>query len=61
LLIAAGANEREVAFNELFVDSIGARADLWVAMDTPHTGAFDRYPVEYEQRVIEFLKSSGLD
>ena len=61
LLIAAGADEQEVAFNQLFVDSIGARADLWVAMDTPHTGAFDRYPVEYEQRVIEFFKSSGLD
>jgi len=61
LLIAAGANEREVAFNELFVDALGKRAGLWVALDTPHTGAFERYPAEYEQRVIEFFKSSGLD
>lgn len=61
LLIAAGANKREVAFNELFGDTLGARAELWVALDVPHTGAFGRYPVEYEQRVIEFFKSSGLD
>ena len=39
LLIAAGANEREVAFNEMFGDTLGARAALWIAPDTPHTGA----------------------
>ena len=61
LLIAAGANEREVAFNELFADTIGARAELWVARDVPHTGAFDQYPAEYEQRVIEFFKAAGRD
>ncbi|MBI5564776.1 MAG: alpha/beta fold hydrolase [Chloroflexi bacterium] len=60
LLIAAGADELEVAFNELFGDTIGARAALWVAQDTLHTGAFSQYPDEYEQRVIEFFKSSGL-
>jgi pimeloyl-ACP methyl ester carboxylesterase len=60
LLIAAGANEREAAFNELFGDTLGTRAALWIAPNTPHTGAFSRYPIEYEQRVIEFFRSSGL-
>lgn len=61
LLIAAGANEREVAFNELFDDTLGARAALWVALDVPHTGAFDRYPIEYEQRVSAFFTAAGHD
>ncbi len=61
LLIAAGANEREVAFNELFADALGTRAGRWVALDTPHTGAFERYPAEYEQRVIEFFTANGRD
>lgn len=60
LLIAAGANEREVAYNEFYGDTIGARAGLWVAPDAAHTEAFSRYPADYEQRVIEFFQSNGL-
>jgi fermentation-respiration switch protein FrsA (DUF1100 family) len=60
LLIAAGANAREVAFNELFGDALGTRAALWVAPDAAHTEAFSRYPADYEQRVIEFFRSNGL-
>ena len=45
----------EVAFNQLFADTVGARGALWVAPDAKHTGAFDRYPDEYERRVIDFL------
>lgn len=61
LLIAAGADEPEVTYNEFYGDTIGARAGLWVAPAAAHIEAFSRYPAEYEQRVVEFFKSSGLD
>jgi pimeloyl-ACP methyl ester carboxylesterase len=55
LLIAGGANDLEVRFNELFAETVGPRATLWVAPGASHTGAFSRYPDEYERRVIEFF------
>lgn len=55
LLIAGGNVTPEIAYNTLFATTTGARATLWIAPDTPHTGAFNRYPDEYEQRVITFF------
>jgi pimeloyl-ACP methyl ester carboxylesterase len=60
LLIAGGAKRLEVDFNQLFADTLGERATLWIASDAPHTGAFGLYPEEYEQRVITFLDKSLL-
>jgi len=56
LLIAAGANPLEVAFNRLFAQTLGARLDLWVAPDVGHTGAFSRYPEEYARRLVGFFE-----
>lgn len=56
LLIAAGENDLEVKFNELFANTLGARAELWVVPGVSHTGAFDRDPAEYERRVVSFLE-----
>ncbi len=55
LFIAGGAEEMEIAFNELFVETLGERAELWIAPEAAHTGAFGRYPDEYEQRVVDFF------
>jgi pimeloyl-ACP methyl ester carboxylesterase len=55
LLIAAGANELETAFNELFAQTLGERAELWVAPDTQHTRAFSQFPQEYEVRLVQFF------
>lgn len=55
LLIAAGSDPQEVDYNELFAETLGARATLWVAPDASHTGAFSRYRDEYEQRVGAFF------
>jgi len=55
LLIAAGNNELEVAFNERFSRTLGKRASVWVAPDVSHLGAYSRYPDEYERRVLGFL------
>lgn len=55
LLIAGGSNADEVAFNELFQQTIGARAALWVAPGASHTAAFGLYPQAYEQRLIAFF------
>jgi len=56
LLIAAGDDDREVAFNELFAQTVGERAALRIAPGAPHTGAYGRFPQEYEQRVIDFFQ-----
>ncbi len=58
LLVAAGKDEQEVKFNTLFAETVGARVDLWVVPDASHTGAFKKYPAEYEQRVIGFLEGA---
>ena len=60
LLIAAGNNGQEVDFNELFAETLGARATLWIAPDVAHTDAFERYPDEYEQRVFAFFDTALL-
>jgi uncharacterized protein len=61
LLIAGGTNRLEVRFNELFAETVGPRSTLWVAPDASHTGAFSRYPDEYEQRVITFFNQTLLN
>ena len=55
LLIAAGEEEMEVKFNQLFADTLGERARLWVALGAPHTAAFGLFPDVYEQRVVSFF------
>lgn len=60
MLIAGGGDSQEVAFNELFADAVGERAELWVAPGVPHTGALARYPEEYERLVIGFFDAALL-
>ncbi len=55
MLVAAGNNQLETAFNAYFAEALGERAELWVAPGVDHTGAFTRYPDEYEQRVLGFF------
>jgi pimeloyl-ACP methyl ester carboxylesterase len=58
LLIAAGNEKLEIAFNRLFADTLGERAALWIAPDADHVQAFGRHPEEYERRVIEFFDAA---
>jgi len=58
LLIAGGSVSREVAFNEIFARAAGERAQLWVAPDAGHTGAFGRHTGKYEERVIAFFDAA---
>jgi hypothetical protein len=55
LLIAGGREALEVDFNRMFAETLGERVTLWVAPEAEHTGAFGRYPDEYEQRVTAFF------
>lgn len=55
LLIAAGDEDLEVGFSELYEREVGERVQVWRAPDTPHTGALARYPEEYERRVVVFF------
>jgi hypothetical protein len=58
LLIAAGNNALETSYNQRFAAALGSRLSLWIAPETEHTGAFSRYPQEYEQRLLEFFDSA---
>lgn len=55
LLVAAGNEELEVAFNEHFATAIGERVQLWLVPGVEHTGAFALYAEEYERRVVAFF------
>ncbi len=55
LLIAAGAVPLEVAFNQLFADTVGMRASLWVVPGATHMGALEHFPDEYETRTLAFF------
>lgn len=56
-LIAGGAKELEVSFNQMFKEQLGERAELWIAPEAAHVGALALYPQEYEQRLVEFFNS----
>jgi hypothetical protein len=60
LLIAGGTETQEVAFNELFTETLNGRAELWIAPQASHTNAFSLYPQEYEQRLITFFETNLL-
>lgn len=56
LLIAGGAEPREIDFNGLFAGELGDRAELWVAEGAGHTGALSSHPDQYEARVLAFFE-----
>lgn len=59
LFIAAGNESREIDYNTVFAERVGeSRAEVWVAEDVGHIAAFDRYPDEYERRVVAFFESA---
>lgn len=55
LLIAAAEEDLEVAFADVFHETLGDRATVWEVQGVTHTAALSRYPEEYEDRVIGFL------
>lgn len=61
LLIAAGQNALETAFNQHFANVLGSRADLWTVAGATHTGAFGLDLQTYEQRVTDFFQAELLD
>ncbi|MBI5958041.1 MAG: alpha/beta fold hydrolase [Chloroflexi bacterium] len=61
MLIAAGKNDQEIDYNELFAEKLGDRASLWIAPGVSHTGAFKQYRDEYQQRVIAFFDAALLN
>jgi pimeloyl-ACP methyl ester carboxylesterase len=58
LWIAAGDNDLEVAFNQMFAQSIIGRGELWIVPGVEHIGALQAYPGEYESRVIDFFDNT---
>jgi hypothetical protein len=61
LLIAAGNNSAEVAYNQMFASAVGERATLWVVPGVGHTQAFASVPEAYEQQVMDFFQATLLN
>jgi pimeloyl-ACP methyl ester carboxylesterase len=61
LLIAAQLERDEPEYNALFAEAAPGRAELWVAPNVGHTGAFAGHRAEYEQRVVDFFTSVLLE
>lgn len=61
LLIAAGNESQEIAYNEAFAEAVATRAEVWVVPGAGHTQGLSRSPEEYERRVIGFLMETLLD
>ena len=55
LFIAAGQKDLEVQFNQLFAQTLGERAILWVIEDVPHTGGLSHHSETYREQVLTFL------
>jgi len=55
LLIAAGEEPAEVAYNELFASALDDRATLWTVPGVTHTRAYASDPDEFERRVLGFF------
>jgi len=53
--IAAGEKELEVAFNELFAQTLGGRGQLWVVPGAAHVHGYFTDPDSYEEKVISFF------
>lgn len=55
LFIAAGNNEMEVAFNQMFLREVGDNAALWISEGSEHTTAIQDHPSEFEARLRQFF------
>jgi len=60
LLIAAGNESDEIAYNKVFATAVSPRAEVWVVPGAGHTQGFSRAPEDYERRVIEFFEEALL-
>lgn len=61
LFIAAGNLDEEIEYNTCFYENAVQKSMLWIVPDVGHTGAFDSYPKEYEEKIISFYKRSLLE
>lgn len=61
LVIAAGEDEDEIAYNTLFQESLPDRCQLWVIPGVGHTGGLAHDPVTYERQVVGFFNSALLE
>ena len=60
LLIAAGTNSDEVAYNTLFHEAVPERSALWVIPDVGHTAGYANDPDAYRTRVASFFNQALL-
>jgi uncharacterized protein len=57
LFIASGNDDTEIAYNDMFYRMVAGRSSLWIIPEVDHTGGYDRFPAEYEQRLVDFFSS----
>lgn len=60
LLVAAQNVPDEISYTELYASAAPDRAELWIAPDVGHTGAWHVYRNEYTARVLDFFQTALL-
>lgn len=60
LFIAAGDDDDEIAFNQLFQETVAERGSLWIVPGVGHTGGYAADPDAYERRIVDFFTATLL-
>ncbi len=58
MLMAAGNDDDEIAYNTFFQENLPERCQLWVIPNVVHTGGLSHDPAAYEQQVVRFFTST---
>jgi pimeloyl-ACP methyl ester carboxylesterase len=58
LLVAAGNVQDEIDYNNMFANTAGDRAEVWIVPDVGHTSGWGHHRDEYTQRVLDFFGAS---
>jgi len=55
LFIAAGNEDEEIVYNEMFQTAVDDRGDLWIVPNAGHIQGITRHRDAYEQRIVAFF------
>jgi pimeloyl-ACP methyl ester carboxylesterase len=58
LFIAAGNQQEEIDYNEMYKNAVSDRSVLWIVLEVGHIQAFNQNSGEYEEKVIKFFSEN---
>jgi fermentation-respiration switch protein FrsA (DUF1100 family) len=58
LFIAAGKQQEEIDYNEMYKKAVSDRGTLWIVPDVSHIQAFNQNPEEYKEKIVKFFSKN---